>query len=244
MGWLIASTWYRTVGEGVLWAAAVIAALGAISKTPPAKWLWRQLVSDPAEKFQKRVVGVIVDEKIHPLAVQQEVFSDWVADAAKTQEDIRAALHNIHDCLDRRFTDTHARMERLSLYAEEVLAESVGSRERIRQLYRSLEFPVFETSVGGWCTYVNPAYSRLMGLLPEDALGEGWQDSLHPADKERVLNAWATAVNMDSEFSHRYRIINVHSGEEHSVRAIASPLHDGQGKVAGWVGTIEVGQND
>jgi len=252
-------SWWHTHGETVVWIAAVVAALGVIIKTPigqfflrAVKWIWQRLVSEPITDWGTRTVGAVVESKvagknggsslrdqIDLLNDGQRALMDVTSLAADERTNISKALSNIHLCLDTRFADTHARMEKLTEYAEEVLAEAVGAKERIRQLYRALDTPVFETNAQGWCTYINPAYSRLTGLSVEESLGEGWGEAVDPEDRDRVFATWATAVEENVEFTAIYRFRNVVDGRVTEVRGSAVPLRDGRGDVAGWVGSVD-----
>lgn len=245
-------TWWHTWGEYVVWVAAIVTALGLLSRTKPVKWLWYHLVTRPMTEWGAGVVGAVVDEKVAntnggtsvrddlvDLKAKQKSLTELASAASDGQEDIKAALANIHACLDRRFADTHAQMEKLTAYTEEVLAEALGARERIRQLYRSLDVPIIETNAQGWVTYVNPAWSKLTGLSPEEAMGEGWGEVLHPDDRDRVFETWGEAVHTSNDFTAIFRLTNRVTGHTVEVRGSASPLHDAKRRVVGWVATLD-----
>lgn len=232
------SPWH-TWGETIVWIAGVATALGIISRTRPVKWLYQQLVGKPVTEWGSKVVGDVVEAKVTQNNGGSSL-KDQIDGLNSNQADIKAALENIHTCLDTRFADTHERMEKLTGYAEEVLAEAIGAKERIRQLYRALEIPVFETNAQGWCTYVNPAYTKITGLSVEDALGEGWAEALYPEDRTRVFRSWGQAVEAGAEFTAVYRFRNTQTGKMVEVRGSASPLHDAHRNVVGWVGTLDL----
>ena len=247
--------WWHTHGEVIVWFAAVLAAIGVIIKTPVGRvfgWVWRHLVSTPVTEWGTRVVGDVVESKVaganggsslrdrvDSLGEGQENLARLAETAESDRADIKMALANIHKCLDTRFADTHDRMEKLADYAEAVLSESIGAKERIRQMYRSLNVPVFESDANGWCTYINPAFSKMTGLTPQEARGEGWAQALHPEDRTRVFESWAQAVENRTELVLLFRIINVLSGVEREIRVSATPLHDAHHQVVGWVGTMD-----
>jgi PAS domain S-box-containing protein len=243
---------WHTGGESLVWLAGIVTALGVLSRTRPVKWLYRQLIGKPVTEWGAKVVGEVVDAKvsksnggsslrdaIEEIRDQQATLVEWSTEAASNQEDMKAALKNLHDCIDNRFADTHARIERLAAYTEEVLTEAVGTKERLRQLYRVLDIPIFETDRAGRCVYVNPAYTNLTGLPLDDALGEGWAEAIHADDRARVFKAWRAAVDDNSEFSAVYRFVNVVTGRVTEVRGTATPMHDGTRQVVGWVGALD-----
>ena len=63
---LATHSWVHTDGEYAIWTAAVITALGVMTRTRPARWVWRQLVSDPTSTWLGREVrGAVADEIGH-----------------------------------------------------------------------------------------------------------------------------------------------------------------------------------
>lgn len=240
----IVPEWIGTSLKLLVVVAGVVTLLGIVARTPyinrPVKWLWRHLVSEPIGGWSKRMVTDVVNPKLESQNTQIAVVTDFIEVARDNQESIKAALKNLHECVDRRAAESNERIEKLTEYAEEVLAEAVGAKERIRQLYRALEVPVFETDAMGHCTYINPAYSKLTGLSVEDALGEGWVEALAAEDRVRVFKAWSSATSSKIDFNSLYRFRNVTTGVITQVRGSAKPLHDGRGNVVGWVGTLDV----
>lgn len=262
------SLWH-THGETVIWIAAVVAAIGVIFKTPigqaimrAVKWVWRRVVSEPITEWGKRTVGSVVEEKVGPeftnnggssmrdaidgIVDSQATFAVAYSESAVRQEalaevvaDNKSMIETIHRCLDRRFAGVDARIERLTDMAERVLVEQIGSKTRVRQLFRAIEVPVFETDTNGWFLYVNPAYSKLTGLTAEESLGEGWAQALHPEDRDRVFQMWNLVITEGKSFGAIYRFRNVQTGEVTEVRGSASALHDSTDAVVGFIGTLD-----
>jgi len=243
----------RQIGEQTIWVAAVVAAIGGLSRTRPAKWLWRRLVALPVTEWGERVVGAVVDDKVSKpnggssvvdrldgLKANQEILANGSVAAWTRQDQVIARVDDIHSCLEERFGGVDLQIIKLSEMSESVLQEAVGATGRIRQIYRALDMPVFETDDSGWCTYVNPAWTRLTGLPIEEAQGEGWAESLHPVDRDRVFRTWGKAVDEHKDFTAIYRLRNVNTSAVANVRGSASPLHDGSGNVVGWVGTLDL----
>lgn len=230
---------WHSWGETILWIAAVATALGFISRTKPVRWVWRHLVTEPMTAWSSRVVSEVVETKVTK-ANGGESLRDRIDAVSTNQDDLKVFMQNLHECMDRRFTDTHTRIEKLTDYAEEVIAEALGAKQRIRQLYRALDVPVFETDANGRCSYINPAYSKLTGLAIEEAMGEGWKLGVHPEDRDRVVAEWEVAVGEHhKETSVVYRVQNLITGVVTHVKGVAAPLHDAQQNVVGWVGMID-----
>lgn len=244
---------WEQAGQQLIWVAAVATAIGVLSRTRPAKWVWRTLVTRPATEWGQSVVGAVVDEKVsqpnggssiadrlNTVCIGQETLAEGSVKLWKRQDEIMSRVDTIHGCLDRRFSETDARIERLTEMAELVLSEATGAKERVRQLFRALDVPVYETDNNGWRLYVNPAWTHLTGLPIDDARGEGWAESIHHDDRDRVFEAWDRAVESEKAFALVYRIVNVQTGVETNVRSSASPIHDSRETVVGWIGTLDV----
>jgi PAS domain S-box-containing protein len=57
----------------------------------------------------------------------------------------------------------------------------------------------------GRFVYVNEYWSEITGLSPDETYGEGWAKALYSEDKERVLNKWHQAIQLDLPFESEFR---------------------------------------
>jgi len=89
-------------------------------------------------------------------------------------------------------------------------------------------------SASGALQAVNPAWSSLSGLSPEQAAGAGWLDALHPADRDAVRETWDHAAATASRFEAEFRVCSP-GGSLSWVRAIASPDPDQGGFSGVWL---------
>ena len=112
------------------------------------------------------------------------------------------------------------------------------SEERFRSLSACSPLGIVQTDVAGRCTYTNPRCQEIFGFGPEDGLGEGWVRSIHPEDRQRVLEGRSGGAGNGRIFSLEYRVV----GPGGSLRwildrwaAVISP----RGDLLGHVGTIE-----
>lgn len=100
-----------------------------------------------------------------------------------------------------------------------MLADQVQNRERIERAVRENEavihamsdaspLGILITDAAGACTYVNLAFERITGV-PESAIRkDGWQATLHPDDRARVLEAWNQAMAKQATFSSQHRFLH------------------------------------
>lgn len=93
------------------------------------------------------------------------------------------------------------------------------------------------SDVAGACVYTNPAYQKISGLAPEQALGSNWSKALHPEDRPRVVAEWRDVARKQQLFQAEVRFLR---GDLSVVwtRLNATPLWDG-GVLSGYVQTIE-----
>lgn len=230
-----AEGWWITWGQHAVWIAALLGAIGVILAIPPVKWfrqfVWRKLISEPVSSWGKKVISDVVEEKV--------TQTNGGSSLADRLNQMNADIQNVHGCLDRRFGETHEQMSKLAETVDAFIATQIGSTERVMQIYRAIDIPIFEMNSSGRCSYVNPAWTKMTGLSLDETIGEGWAAALHPDDRDRVFKTWLDDAALKGDFASIFRIRNVHTGHVTQVFASAAPLHDGKGQVVGWVGTAE-----
>ncbi|HEY4257924.1 MAG TPA: PAS domain-containing protein [Candidatus Udaeobacter sp.] len=57
------------------------------------------------------------------------------------------------------------------------------------------------------CNYVNDRWSAITGLSIDEAIGDGWKDSIHPADRVAVAGRWKRVLDSDEFSRDEYRIV-------------------------------------
>jgi diguanylate cyclase (GGDEF)-like protein/PAS domain S-box-containing protein len=83
--------------------------------------------------------------------------------------------------------------------------EGAPDLQGVAQLFHASPLGVFLSDGGGRCIYTNPAFQRITGLAYEQALGRSWGDSIHPADREAVLEKWRGALRRQCGFETETR---------------------------------------
>ncbi len=71
-------------------------------------------------------------------------------------------------------------------------AETAGW-DLFRRMAMSCPLPVFATDAVGRHVFVNPRWSELTGVEPDEAMGWGWERAIHPHDLLVVTNQWGRA---------------------------------------------------
>ncbi|HEY9665397.1 MAG TPA: PAS domain S-box protein, partial [Coleofasciculaceae cyanobacterium] len=112
------------------------------------------------------------------------------------------------------------------------------NEERFRCLSACSPVGIFLTDIEGHCTYTNPRCQAICGFTFEESLGEGWSQSVHPSDRERVFAEWSHSCREGREYSQELRVMNK-EGEVRWVHIRSSPMFSDSGKLIGFVGTVE-----
>jgi PAS domain S-box-containing protein len=119
--------------------------------------------------------------------------------------------------------------------AEEALRHS---EERYRSLTRILTSVVWTMDANGAFASAQPEWEEFTGQTWEECRGEGWIAALHPADRERVYDAWRESLTNRTIFKSEGRFRHAESGEYHSCLAQAVPLFNADGSIREWIGNI------
>ncbi len=118
--------------------------------------------------------------------------------------------------------------------AEEELSKN---ELRFRTLTSNAPVGIFQTDAAGKTIYVNEAWMEYTGLTYEEAMGEGWQDVLHPDDKEKQINQWREKAKSGIESSSEFRLIDK-KGNIRWVTGNATPMFDRNHSITGYIGTL------
>jgi PAS domain S-box-containing protein len=119
--------------------------------------------------------------------------------------------------------------------AEQKLREN---EERFRCLSACSPVGIFQTDVEGRCTYTNPRCRAICDFTDQESLGEGWSQSVHPEDRQRVFRDWSETTREGRSYSDELRF-QTKEGNVRWVHVRSSPMFSDQGKLIGHVGTVE-----
>ncbi len=112
------------------------------------------------------------------------------------------------------------------------------ARERFNTLTKVATVGIFLASPDGSFLYVNDRWCDITGLSTEEALGDGFLETIHSHDKKRVHTEWKRAIESKDQFYSEYRIARKSDGMELWVLAQALPEVERNEIIAGYVGTI------
>jgi PAS domain S-box-containing protein len=112
-----------------------------------------------------------------------------------------------------------------------------ASEHRFRTLARQAPVGIIALDMKARCTFVNERWCEMAGMEPDQACDQGWQDAIHPSDREALLAAFFEAVRDGKEVAAQFRM-RTHEGAETWVQGAASPLRNCAGDVTGYLGTV------
>jgi formate hydrogenlyase transcriptional activator len=123
------------------------------------------------------------------------------------------------------------------------ITEKKDAEEALRRSDDQLRLTIDVIPQQIWCglpdgsiNFANQRWRSYMGLTLEGLKGDGWQNMLHPDDRQRVLKAWHEAVVNGTPYEQEER----HRGADGQYRWFLSrgvPLRDDQGRIVRWYGT-------
>ncbi len=111
------------------------------------------------------------------------------------------------------------------------------SEERFRTLTASSPVGVFQTDEEGLYTYVNARWREITNIYDIHLTQESWIKTLHPEERFQVLSRWREALDKGEEFRMEYRMLR-DDGEDINVICHAKPLHEGNGRITGYLGSL------
>jgi PAS domain S-box-containing protein len=82
------------------------------------------------------------------------------------------------------------------------------SSATLRAMSESSPLGMFLADASGACVQSNPSFERITGLSEAAVLGNGWQTTLHPDDRDRVVAAWRAATTAGTPFVSVHRFVH------------------------------------
>ncbi|MEG3437578.1 GAF domain-containing protein [Pannus brasiliensis CCIBt3594] len=132
---------------------------------------------------------------------------------------------------------THQRLQKQLTARQQTEVRLRESEERYATLVSAAPVGIFRTDVVGQCLYVNDRWLQITGLDSNAALGSGWQQGLHPDDRERVFAEWEDSIRENRPFRLEYRFQRP-DGTVSWVYGQSASERDDRGRIVGYVGTI------
>jgi PAS domain S-box-containing protein len=145
------------------------------------------------------------------------------------------ALQAARADLEQRVVDRTRDLEQAVLSAQRVAESLRLSEEQFRFLSDHVPVGIFRTDAEGVLSYVNERLLKVLGVSSLSAARVGWQDLIHPDDREAVLADWAHTLSSGAEMAREPRIVV--AGEVRWLQVQTRQLRDANG-LPQIVGTV------
>ncbi|MBN1498668.1 MAG: PAS domain S-box protein [Spirochaetes bacterium] len=94
---------------------------------------------------------------------------------------------------------------------------------------------IWKSGTDALCNYFNEPWYRFRGKTPEEELGTGWLDGVHPDDRQQCNKIYMDAFSQKEKFDMQYRLMNA-DGTYHWIRDLGSPNYKSNGEFLGYIG--------
>ncbi|MGI8673557.1 MAG: PAS domain-containing hybrid sensor histidine kinase/response regulator, partial [Luteitalea sp.] len=149
----------------------------------------------------------------------------WVLDVGTPAVDARGELTGyVGSCLD--ITEQR-----------DAAAALAASEQHFRMLADHAPVMIWQTDPSGACTFLNQRWYLFTGQTPEQGLGFGWLDAVHPDQREAAAATFKNATDDAGTSQMEYRLRH-HSGEYFWAIDSATPHYDGDGVFRGYIGSV------
>ena len=168
-----------------------------------------------------------------------------VAASVTSSVDRRASgeVRRLNLDLERRVAERTLQLEAVNQALRREIAEREQAEEalrrsedRLRLVIDTIPQQIWSSPPDGSLDFFNAQWLSFKGFTQEEMRGQGWQRTLHPDDRERVVRAWRESVAKGTPYEQEER----HQGADGQYRwflARGVPLRDSQGQIIRWYGT-------
>ena len=117
-----------------------------------------------------------------------------------------------------------------------VQREALESEERFRITANSAPVMIWMAGTDNLCDWLNQSWLAFTGRALEQEIGDGWMEGIHPDDRERCIEIYASSFDARQPFSTEYRLRR-HDGEYRWLLDHGVPRYAPDGEFAGFIGT-------
>jgi PAS domain S-box-containing protein len=111
------------------------------------------------------------------------------------------------------------------------------SEAKFRTIADAVPQMVWSTDPGGDNNYANRRWAEFAGVAEDDLRGNRWLELIDPDDLEFLLPAWRNSLGSGATFEVQHRVRH-RSGAYRWVLNRALPVHDDEGQITRWMGTL------
>jgi PAS domain S-box-containing protein len=203
---------------GLAWVQSVF------GPAPPAPWTWVGFTG-----------WVLFEDTLLAL---------WIWESLRLMNHL--ALHQaeqqiLHETIEEEVADHLDALHEENVKYRQIQASLQKSEAKFRSLGESSPDGIFLADSAGQWVYSNTQWAKMTGQGCSESLGAGWNNAIHPEDKDAVLAHWARAVSERGEFSQEFRLVTP-AGDVRWVSCRTAPIQyeaSEGGESGGYVGTLK-----
>lgn len=120
--------------------------------------------------------------------------------------------------------------------AEVANEKLLKSAQRLKFMAESMPQKIFTAARGGSVDYVNEQWCEFTGLPASALLGRGWFETLHPDDRAKTEQGWATALSRAEAMECEHRVRDA-AGTYRWHLTRVRPMRDENGVIGMWIGS-------
>ena len=110
------------------------------------------------------------------------------------------------------------------------------SKQQFKQVADTAPVIIWMTDDDKQCNFVNKEWLRFTGRKPEQEMGYGWVEGMHPDDYPRTAEIFDDAFRQRKQYHVEYRFRSA-DGEYKWLSEIGVPRYSTEGKFDGYIGT-------
>jgi len=110
------------------------------------------------------------------------------------------------------------------------------SEQRFRIVADAAPVLIWMSGVDKLCTFFNKRWFEFTGRSPEQEMGNGWADGVHPEDLDRCFDIYTEAFDARKPFVMQYRLRR-NDGDYRWISDNGVPRYDANGTFAGYIGS-------
>ena len=182
----------------------------------------------------KLMVPIVIEEQLRGLMIAsyRATAHSWTTDEIELlrQVSLQVAIALGQAMIQQKLQNELVKRQRIE-------ATLIESEQRYAALAAAAPVGIFRTDAEGLCTYVNARYFQISGLTPGATIGHGWQQGVHPDDREWVIAQWEQFIQGNDSFELEYRFQRP-DGTVTWVYGQGVAELDANGHQSGYIGTI------
>jgi len=145
-------------------------------------------------------------------------------------------LEALNTELEQRVVERTLELERKAIALQQLNLDLGQRNQELDAIVQTAPDIIFSRQSDGTRDYISSRFYEYTGADPGSAVGFGWLEYVHAADRDPSMAHWLACVQSGEHYESEYRLRSA-AGEYRWFRARAVPLRDPEGKIVKWYGT-------